>query len=123
MDRDYFMKNLWAWKSGKREEDLSVHPYREIDRETEWSPEFETLMRNRLLMGGIRYGKIGARNKPQYNRVRAAKQRLAKYNDTGNLEYLVDVANMCLLEFVESNHPLKHFNSIDGGDHVNPLKK
>ena len=32
-------------------------------------------------------------------------RRLAAYGRTGNLEMLVDVANLCLLEFVEGRHP------------------
>ncbi len=37
-------------------------------RETEWSPGFELLMRNRLLTGPFRYGLMGTTGKPQYGR-------------------------------------------------------
>ena len=85
---------------------------------SEWSPEFEDLMRNRLVMGAFRYGLIGAKNKPTYNRVTAAIKRLAEYELTGNDELLVDVANFMLLEFVEGVHPFKHFAASDDGPHV-----
>lgn len=30
----------------------------------------------------------------------------------------LDVANLCLLEFVECRHPRKHWHSTDDGEHV-----
>lgn len=91
--------------------------------ETEWSPEFENHMRCRLIMGALRYGPLHAPNKPQYDRVKSMIKRLTRYAENGNKEYLVDVANLCLLEFEECDHPLKHFHSQDGGhgEHVSVL--
>ena len=85
---------------------------------SEWSKEFEQLMRNRLIIGALRYGKIHAKGKPQYDRVRSMIKRLSNYQETGNMELLVDVANLCLLEFVECGHPKKHFYALDESDHV-----
>lgn len=86
--------------------------------ETEWSYEFERLMRNRLIMGALRYGRIGLKGKPKYDRVSSMIKRLNNYQESGNKEFLVDIANLCLLEFIECNHPKQHFNSIDDGEHV-----
>jgi hypothetical protein len=94
-------------------------PSLESLRSSEWSREFETLMRNRLVMGALRYGLLMATGKPKYDRIDSAIKRLRKYQDTGNDEHLVDVANMMLLEFVEGCHPTKHFSSVDDGEHVN----
>jgi hypothetical protein len=76
---------------------------------TEWSPLFERRMREKLWQGAFRYGRIGAPGKPQYDRVAEIKRRLAAYVLEGNTEFLVDAANLCLLEFEEGKHPLKHF--------------
>lgn len=84
---------------------------------TQWSPQFEQLMRNRLVMGGLRYGILGSPRKPTYNSIASIKQRLALYEKTGNTEHLVDVANLCLVEFVEGKHPNKHFAASDDGPH------
>lgn len=84
---------------------------------SEWSPKFERLMRNRLIMGGLRYGLLHAPGKKQYDRVASVVKRVRLYAETGNLEHLVDCANECLLEFEESHHPLKHFGAGDG-EHV-----
>lgn len=84
---------------------------------SEWSKEFEQLQRNRLVFGAYRYGKLKVTGKPQYNRVQSMIQRLSTYNATGNDELLVDVANLCMVEFVEGNHPDKHFDAVDDGPH------
>lgn len=87
-------------------------------RKTEWCSEFEEHMRDRLVMGAFRYGKIGAPGKPEWDRVGDIPERLKKYVETGNTEFLVDIANMALLEFVEGRHPNKHFRAIDDGAHT-----
>lgn len=90
-------------------------------KKTEWSTKFETLMRNRLIMGALRYGRLKGKGKAKYNRVDSIKQRMDLYTETGNAEHLVDVANLCLLEFEEPNHPEFHFNSMDDGHHTKEL--
>jgi len=125
MTRSAFTRNLWYWKCNQKEIDLSPGNMNlEELRRTEWSKEFETLMRNRLVMGALRYGRLGAKDKPKYDRVNEIKKRLKKYENSGNLEYLVDIANMALIEFVESNHVNKHFSAIDDGEHteINGIK-
>ena len=80
---------------------------------TEWSSEFERLMRNRLIMGSFRYGKFGSAGKGSFDSITSAIHRLRAFQSTGNLEHLVDAANLCLVEYVAGQHPLRHFNSID----------
>ena len=84
--------------------------------ESEWSPEFEKCMRNRLVMGAMRYGPMRNGMKSGYSRAAGIRKRLEQYERTGNTECLVDVANLALLEFVEGQHPNKHFAAMDG-DH------
>ena len=123
MNIQFFLNNLWRWKCGlpETEEANQVSSYEGL-KESEWSADFEKLMRNRLIIGALRYGRIGAANKPQYDRVSSMIKRLSKYQETGNKEFLVDVANICLLEFVECNHPNQHFHAIDDGEHTDILK-
>jgi len=87
-------------------------------RRREWSPEFEALMRARLLQGGYRYGWLNAPDKPPYDRVAAIIKRAKEYQESGNTELLVDIANCALLEFAEGAHPKKHFESVDDGGHI-----
>jgi len=95
---------------------VKVAPLDEL-RLTEWSPEFEQLMRNRLIMGSIRYQRFNHPDKPKYVRLGAIQKKFNLYLDTGNTELLVDIANYCLLEFVFGEHPYKHFHATDDKDH------
>ena len=79
----------------------------------QWSDKFELYMRNRLLMGGLRYGLMGEKGKPQYDSIASIRKRIELYEQTGNTEYLVDVANLCMVEFIEGKHPNKHFSATD----------
>lgn len=85
---------------------------------TEWLEAFEKLMRNRLLMGRFRYGLMNRTTDRNYVRIGSAMRRLERYQETGNLEFLVDAANLCLMEFEHGEHPNKHFTAADDGEHV-----
>lgn len=91
-------------------------PSMEELEQTEWSDRFERLMRNRLIMGALRYDCLKA-SQPSYDNVGSMIKRLQKYKETGNTEFLVDVANLCLVEFEIGTHPTKHFKAIDDGEH------
>ena len=104
-------------RAGLFEQPKAKHTFAALEA-SEWSSQFERLMRNRLIMGALRYGKLGAPGKPQYDRFKSMFKRLLAYHDTGNLELLVDIANLCLVEFVDGNHPRRHWHAADGGHHV-----
>ncbi len=88
---------------------------------TEWSPEFEQLMRNRLIMGAMRYGTMKRNRGKPYDRTGDAVRRIKRYQESGNDEDLVDAANLLLLEFECGTHPNKHFASVDDGEHCKLL--
>lgn len=85
---------------------------------TEWCPEFERHMRDRLVMGAMRYGRMGAPGKPQYDRVPDMIRRLKAYAAAGNLEHLIDTACIAMMEYVEGDHPNRHFVAQDDGEHT-----
>jgi hypothetical protein len=82
--------------------------------DSEWSPEFEEYSRNRMVVGAFRYGLLG-KDKPSWARIASCMERLQIYLKTGNTAHLVDVANLCQLEFFEGQHPAKHFAANDDG--------
>lgn len=90
-------------------------------RFSEWSPRFERRMREGLLMGRFRYGRMQRTDRLNYDRTGSAQKRLAEYRKTGNLEMLVDAANLCMLEFEHGTHPLRHWGPVDDGEHVQLL--
>jgi hypothetical protein len=69
-------------------------------------------------MGALRYGRLREIGKVKYDRLGSIKKRLDLYIKTGNDELLVDISNLCMLEFEEGVHPNKHFNFVDDGEHV-----
>jgi hypothetical protein len=75
-------------------------------------------MRNRLVMGAFRYGLLKEGSGGNYDSISSAIQRLKLYQQTGNQEYLVDAANLCLVEFKCGSHENAHFKAIDDGVHV-----
>ena len=85
---------------------------------SEWSSEFETLMRNRLLMGRFRYGKMSDPAKGSFDCISSIEDRIKLYRETHNQEHLVDIANLCLVEFVHPSFPDVFFEAADDGIHV-----
>jgi len=115
---DWYNKHRWRLKHGYAETDNYLIAEL-ID--TQWSERFEHLMRNRLVMGALRYSRLLGSNEPNRTGlkwVESAIKRLNNYMISGNTENLVDAANLCLLEFEKGIHYKKHFLSIDDGDHV-----
>ena len=92
-------------------------------RETEWSVLFEKYMRNRLIMGALRYGRMRAERAP-YDHIADIRHRALKYLSDGNQEHLVDIANLALLEYVRHCcHPKPVFHTLDDGEHTKEIKK
>ena len=117
---DHLRDGLLA-KAGIAEKPKAMMPSLEELQRTEWSPEFEKLMRNRLIMGAFRYERFGPQ-KSNYPTATEAIRRTLKYLESGNTEHLVDAANMLLIEFEFGKHPKKHFGAIDDGEHCQKAK-
>lgn len=93
--------------------DRKVMPDLESLRKTEWFPEFEQLMRNRLIMGAFRYGLFEHKAKTNYNMLAYIQEKVDMYVKTGCKETLVDIANMAGLEFMFPSHPNAHWATGD----------
>ena len=95
-------------------------PAYEVLARVQWCPEFETFMRNRLIQGAFRYGTIPdnlALGK-RFNCVASIAKRLALYEQTNNLEHLVDIANLALCEFIQAKEDGAIMESTDDGEHT-----
>ena len=77
----------------------SITLYGSVVADLPADPKFFQMMLSRLLVGQIRYGKADAIQ----DYLTRAQKALRDYEHTGNLEFLVDAANYCLLE---AHHPL-----------------
>lgn len=118
--REHLLNSLGIVEPTKNIERM---PSLEELRKSEWSIEFETLMRNRLIMGAFRYGCFHSQGKPKYDRTESIEKHVRLYREDGNLEHLVDIANIALCEFEESYHPLRHFKGLDDSEHIKKCKE
>ena len=117
-----FINDLWCDLANKPEKSPLHKPLKKIPsleklRISEWCPEFETLMRNRLIMGAFRYGLIAEQDFSKYDIVSEIYRRIKRYTDSNNLETLVDASNMLMLEFIKARRKGKILEPIDDGEH------
>jgi len=122
LDAIRYLKALWKDLAGMKENAPQKIESLESLQRTEWSPRFEQAMRHRLIMGAFRYGKLNSPEKGTWDRLQRISQEIDRYLVDGNDERLVDMANMCLLEFEEGRHPKKHFKAADDKGHNREVK-
>lgn len=93
--------------------------------ESQWSYLFIRYMQNRMIFGAFRYGNLNSQKacKVKYDNIDSVRKRLVLYENTGNTEYLVDCANLCMIEFMIGNHPKKHFKAVDDGVHAEKINE
>ena len=88
-------------------------------RAKQWSERFEMLRSNRMVLGAFRYGLMEDQVKGSpYDNVASLIARARAYQETGNTEYLVDIANLAMIAFEIGVHPTKHFRAVDDGIHT-----
>ena len=79
------------------------------------SIRFHQLMDDAMLVSGFKYGAVEDAYPERVNAMESLELRLQKYAETGNVEYLVDVANFAMIEFMCPNHPRAFFKATDAG--------
>lgn len=121
---DIEFKNILRTEWSYKFEDLmksKVEAYRGISEEVpEFNNHFCDLQKKAMIMSYYKYGKL-RRNHGEENLMDAIanlKKRLEKYEETGNTEFLVDVANFAMIEFTCPQHENAHFEGTDGEDVV-----
>jgi hypothetical protein len=81
--------------------------------ETEYDEHFDDLRKQAMMMSHYKYGSV----KDTYEVHKTAKaigsleMRLLKYKQTGNIEFLVDVANFAMIEFMYPQHKNAHYRT------------
>lgn len=68
--------------------------------ESEWSPEFIQGMLNRMAVSFHKYGKV-MDSPSTLDHIEGLKKRLSKYEEDHNLEWLMDVANFAMIEYMK----------------------
>lgn len=72
---------------------------------TEFSADFVQHMKNAMALSYYKYGPISEGYPTRVDAVGSLMDRLREYAKTGNTEYLVDVANFAMIEFMHPRHP------------------
>lgn len=81
---------------------------------TEFSEDFVKGMKNRMALSLYKYGPVKINVENHLTKVIPSLElRLAKYKETGNTEYLMDVANLAMMEYMYPQHPQGHFKATD----------
>ena len=79
----------------------------------DYSFEFDELRKNRIVQSHYKYGWM-CETYPTglASAIGSLKKRLELYEQTGNTEYLVDVANFAMIEFKYPMHKSAHFKTV-----------
>lgn len=82
---------------------------------------YEHLMR-RKIMGAFRYGLFNVPGKTEWDRIPSIEKRLMFYQETKNAEHLIDIANICELEFAEGHNEFQDLGRPSPSMRVFPIK-
>lgn len=77
------------------------------------SEQFIQGMMNRMFTSYYRYGHIKDTFPHKTDAIGCLHMRLKKYEETGNTEWLMDVANFAMIEFMLPKHPNAHFRATE----------
>jgi hypothetical protein len=80
---------------------------------SEFSDRYVDLMYKAMCMSYFKYGKVADAYPEKVDAIASLEKRLQKYKETGNTEWLVDVGNFAMIEFMRPRHPKAHFAGTD----------
>lgn len=80
---------------------------------TEVSEVFIRAMKDRMVMSFYKYGLLTEAYPRKVDAVGSMMERVRKYAETGNTEFLVDAANFAMIEFMHPRHPGAFFQPTD----------
>lgn len=80
---------------------------------SEVSGEFIQGMQDRMEVSLAKYGPIRDAYPHKVNALESLQKRIDKYIATGNTEWLMDVANFAMIEWMYPSHPRAHFRATD----------
>lgn len=98
---------------------------------TEYSPKFDEIRKHMMVTSFYKYGplKFNSENVLDDN-IKSLEKRLTKYKETGNTEFLADVANFAMIEFMYPQHEKAHYRATDSkespglhGMKINEIKR
>lgn len=85
------------------ESQLAACPPSEVSR------EFLGGMVARMAVSYPKYGPLADAYPHKVDALKSMRDRVQKYQETGNTEFLVDAANFLMIEYLRPSHPDAHF--------------
>jgi hypothetical protein len=84
---------------------------------TEYSTEFDRIRKNMMVVSYYKYGAMEENYKYEktIDAIGSLEKRLQRYKDTGNTEFLADIANFAMIEFMYPQHEKAHYKPTDNG--------
>jgi adenylate kinase family enzyme len=83
---------------------------------TEFSEKFIQGMKDRMVVSYYKYGPVKDGFPHKVNALETLQKRLEQYQITGNTEFLMDVANYAMIEFMFPSHYKAHFKPTDSNE-------
>lgn len=80
---------------------------------SEFSVPFLQGMVNRMAVSYHKYGPISQGYPADVDAIASLRMRLERYEEDGNTEWLMDVANFAMIEFMLPRHPEAHYRPTD----------
>lgn len=80
---------------------------------SEFSREFAQGMADRMAVSYCKYGRAAEAYPSRVDAIKSLHQRLERYAETGNTEWLMDVANFAMIEFMRPRHEKAHYRATD----------
>lgn len=84
--------------------------------ESEVSVRFLQAMVDRMAVSFHKYGAVKDAYPHTLDALASLRDRLAKYAETGNTEWLIDASNFAMIEYMYPSHPEAHFRATDAGE-------
>jgi len=81
--------------------------------ESEVSADFVQGMADRMAVSFHKYGPVAESTS---DHIASLIKRLEKYGVDGNTEWLMDVANFAMIEFMKPRHPYAHYRPTDSNE-------
>ena len=112
----YTCKLYTEWTVRKKGEVMDKKNFEDILK-TEYSIRFDEIRKNMMVMSYYKYGSL----KDNYDKYKCMdalgnlKKRIEKYEETGNTEFLADVANYAMIEFMNPSIKGAHYSPTDSG--------
>ena len=79
----------------------------------DYSNEFDSLRKNSIVQGHYRYGWMSDTYPHTADAFGSLKKRVELYEETGNADWLIDIANFAMIEFAHPAHPSYHFKRVN----------